>query len=157
MSNHLSEEQLAKCFVGQATHSTDDEQQHLAVCLECSAELERLRSSISHFRSVLTDRVESRLTLQPSLELRPASVGDPKWRWALVAATALVLAVMPFAGIRTDIVPRQAMDTAQRDADADALMRAVELQLSRTIPAPMEPVIALLPANEIRIPSGGPQ
>ena len=146
MSNHLSEEQLAKCFVEQ---SMVEERQHVAVCEECSAELDRFRESISSFSNALTDRVEARVALRPGFEIRPATIGDPRWRWALVAATALVLAVIPFVGIKIDIIPRQTLETTpQSDTDADALMRTVQLQLSRTIPAPMEPVIALLPTEE---------
>jgi hypothetical protein len=77
---------------------------------------------------------------------------DPKWRWALVAATALVLAIIPFAGTNRVSLPK-----AQVETDADALMRTVDLQLSRTIPAPMEPVIALLPVDQIQTTSGGVQ
>jgi hypothetical protein len=154
MSNHLSEEQLAKCFAGQ---STDQERQHLVVCGECSAELDRFRSSISLFRSALSDRVESRIAVHPSSEIRPATANDTKWRWALVAATALVLALVPFVGIKTEIVPHQAIGITQSDTDADALMRAVQLQLSRTIPEPMEPVIALLPTEESPTPTRGAQ
>lgn len=154
MSNHLSEEQLAKCFVGQ---STVEERHHLAACAECSAELDRFRQSISLFSNALTDRVEARVSLRAALEIRPTTVSDPKWRWALVAATALVLAVMPFIGIKTDIIPRQAPEIHQSDTDADTLMRAVQLQLSRTVPAPLEPVIALLPTEESPTPTRGVQ
>jgi hypothetical protein len=152
MSNHLSKEQLAKCFVGQ---STVEERQHLSVCGECSAQLDRFRESISTFSNALTDCAAARVALQPGFEIRPATVGDPRWRWALVAATALVLAVMPFVGIKTDIIPRQTLETPpQSHTDADALMRTVQLQLSRTIPAPMEPVIALLPTQEPTLTRG---
>jgi hypothetical protein len=155
MSNHLSEEQFAKCLAGQ---STNEERQHLAVCRECSSELDRFRESISLFSNALTDRVEARVALRPSLELRPATAADPKWRWALVAATALVLALMPIIGIKTDIIWRQPIGiTVVQDNDADALMRTVELQLSRTIPEPMEPVIALLPIEESPTPTRGVQ
>jgi hypothetical protein len=154
MNNHLSEEQFAKCLAGQ---STNEERQHLAVCRNCSSELDRCRESISLFSSALTDRVEARIALRPPLEIRPAKVADPRWRWALVAATALVLAVMPFVGIKIEIIQRQPLGTTQSETDADALMRTVQLQLSRTIPAPMEPVIALLPIEEPPTPTRGVQ
>ena len=145
MSNHLTEDQFANSFIGQ---STSEEREHLAACPQCTAESDRLRHNISLFRSALSVRVENRIALSPALEIQPSRVADPKWRWALVAATALVLAVMPFVGIKTRIVPPQSVQTTQAEDDADALMRAVQLQLSRTIPAPMEPVIALLPTEE---------
>ena len=155
MSNHLSEDQFAKCLVGQYSN---EELQHLDVCRECSSELDRSRKSIALFSNALTDSVEARVALRPGLEIRPAKATDPKWRWGFVAATALVLAVAPFIGIKTDIIPPQPAGlTTQRDTDADTLMQAVQLQLSRTIPAPMEPVIALLPIEESPTPTRGVQ
>ena len=154
MSNHLSEDQFAKCLVGQ---SSNEERQHLDVCRECNSELDRSHKSISSFRNALTDRVEARVALQPALELRPAKAIDPKWRWGLVAATALVLAAVPFVGIKTQVIQPIGVITAQSDTDADTLMSAVQLQLSRTIPEPMEPVIALLPTEELPTPTRGVQ
>jgi len=136
---------------------SNEELQHLDVCRECSSELDRSRKSIALFSNALTDSVEARVALRPGLEIRPATVLDPRWRLALVAATALLLAVIPFVGIKTDIIPQQTLVTPQNDTDADALMRTVELQLSRTIPAPMEPVIALLPTEESPTPTRGVQ
>jgi hypothetical protein len=156
MNTHLSEEQFAKCL---AEQSTNEERQHLALCRECSLELDRFRGSISLFSNALTNSVEVRLALRPSLEIGPTKVSDPRWRWGLVAATALILALMPFIGLKTNIIPRQQVGavTEQSDTDADALMWAVQLQLSRTIPEPMEPVIALLPTEESPTPTRGVQ
>jgi hypothetical protein len=149
MSKHLKEDQFAKCIAGQ---SRFDERSHLAECAECGAELDRFRGTISLFRSAVRAGVDARIASQPSLLIEPVAARDPKWRWALVAATALVLALIPFAGVNRVSPPR-----AQVETDADALMRTVDLQLSRTIPAPMEPVIALLSSDEIATQSGGVQ
>jgi hypothetical protein len=150
MSNHLTEDQFAKCILGQPTL---EERKHLAECAECGPELDRCRGSISLFRSAVRSGVDARIASQPRSPIQPFVVTrDPKWRWALVAATALVLAIIPFAGTNRVSPPK-----AQAETDADALMRTVDLQLSRTIPAPMEPVIALLPLDEIQTTSGGVQ
>jgi hypothetical protein len=149
MSNHLTEDQFAKCVVGQ---STFEERKHLAECAECGGRLDYFRGTISVFRSAVRAGVDARIGSRPSLLIRPAAARDPKWRWALVAATALVLALIPLAGVKRVSPPK-----AQVETDADALMRTVDLQLSRTIPAPMEPVIALLPSDEIATQSGGVQ
>jgi len=149
MSNHLTEDQFAKCVSGQ---SGFEEHKHLAECAECRAEVDRFRDTISVFRSAVRVGVDARIASQPSLLLQPVAAHDPKWRWALVAATALVLALIPLAGVNRVSPPK-----AQVDTDADALMRTVDLQLSRTIPAPMEPVIALLSSDEIATQSGGVQ
>ena len=150
MSNHLTEDQFAKCILGQPPF---EERKHLAVCAECGAELDRFRGTISVFRSAVRSGVDARIASQPGLLIQPfVATRDPKWRWALVAATALVLAIIPFAGTNRVSPPK-----AQVETDADALMRTVDLQLSRTIPAPMAPVIALLPLDEIQTTSGGVQ
>lgn len=154
MSSHLTEDQFAKCAAGQPDLQ---EQRHLAGCGECSSELNRFRTSISKFRGVLTDRVERRIALHPALKNGPVTASDPWWRWGVVAATALVLAIVPFAGFQKQIVMPRAIERTQSEADADALMRRVELQLSQTIPTPMEPVLALLPTNERQRASGGAQ
>lgn len=149
MSGHLTEDQLAKCIVGQFTF---EERKHLAECPKCGGELDYFRGTVSAFRSAVRAGVDARIGSQPALLVRPVAARDPKWRWALVVATALVLALIPFAGLKTVSPPK-----AQVETDADALMRTVDLQLSRTIPAPMEPVIALLPTDEISTQSGGVQ
>lgn len=144
MSKHLTEDQFANSIVGQ---STFEERKHLAECAECGADLDRFQGTISVFRSAVRHGVDRRIALQPGLLIH-----DPKWRWALVAATALVLAIIPFAGTNRVAPPKTQVET-----DADALMRTIDLQLSRTIPTPMEPVIALLPVDEIQTTSGGVQ
>ena len=149
MSKHLTGNQFAKCNSGQ---SGFEERQHLAECGECGAELDRFRGAMSAFRRAVRVGVDARIASQPSLLIQPVAARDPKWRWALLAATALVLALIPLAGVNRVSPPK-----AQAETDADALMRTVDLQLSRTIPAPMEPVIALLPSDEIAIQSGGVQ
>lgn len=156
MSNHLTEDQFAKCVVGQPTN---EERQHLGECPECASELKGFQSSVSLLRGALRNGAEARVASQPLLSLlslKPAAASDANWRWALVAATAFVLAVFPFVGVIT-VTPPPALERTQTEPDADALMRAVNLQLSRTIPAPMEPVIALLPTYETPNKSGGVQ
>src|SRR5690242_4924864 len=146
MSGHLTEDQLTECIVGQPTF---EERTHLAECAKCVAELDYFRGTVSAFRSAVRAGVDARIGSQSALLIRPVTARDPRWRWALVAATALALALIPLAGVN-----RVSPQKAQVDSDADALMRTVDLQLSRTIPAPMEPVIALLPTDEISTQSG---
>ena len=149
MSGHLTEDQLAKCIVGQPTF---EERKHLAECTKCCGEVDYFRGTVSAFRTAVRAGVDARIGSQPALLIRPVAANDPKWHWALVAATALVLALIPLEGVNRVSPPK-----AQVEAEADALMRTVDLQLSRTIPAPMEPVMALLPTDEISTQSGGVQ
>ena len=75
------------------------------------------------------------------------------WNWALVAAVAFVLVTLPLFITR----PKQFIENTSVATDADTLMREVNLHLSRTLPAPMEPIMTLIPKNELLTQSGGVQ
>ncbi len=148
MSNHLSEDQFAKCIVVIGRK----ELEHLRQCPECSAELERFGSAVTAFRSALRNRADDRAASH-AFSIRPAIANTPKWRWALVAALFVVVMVIPFFISK----PQSSIENASTQMDPEALMRAVNLHLSRTIPAPMEPMMALIPNEEPKIESGGLQ
>ena len=153
MSNHLSENQFAKYVVGRATSA---DRQHLLECAECSSELDRFSNTLSVFRTAIRDRIDDRVIRRPGAF--PSAVRTsamPKWCWALVAATLLVLMMLPF--ITHDYVRKSVVENISNDTDADALMNAVNLHLSRTVAAPMEPMMALIPNDEYTTESGGVQ
>jgi anti-sigma factor RsiW len=146
MNNHLSEDQFAKCFIGRGTPA---DLQHIAGCPECTAELDRLRASVSLFRGAIHDRIDEHVfSVEPILRepaSEPVPAGVPMWRWALVVVAAVVLVVVPF------LTPRPAREVIQEGTtavDPDAVMKAVNLHLSRTVPAPMEAVMILIPKEE---------
>jgi len=146
MSNHLSEDQFATCLLGR---ETNQELQHMLHCPACREDLERFRSTVASFRSAVRDRVENQIASQvrvTRLPLRPAITIVPKWAWALFAAAALVVTMVPSLTNKTE-----------PEKDPDVLMRAVNLHLSRTMPAAMEPVLALLPEDSSTPESGGVQ
>jgi len=149
MSKHLTEDEIARCFAGQ---STGAERQHIEECNACRTKLDHLGSSISLFRSAVRDHIDARVALHaPRIAVRPAAT--PVWRWALVAAVSAVLATVPFFITR----PQQFINNASAPTDADTLMREVNLNLSRTLPAPMEPILTLIPENESISQLGGVQ
>ena len=82
MSNHLSEDQFAKCIVGRSTNA---DLQHIRECPECSAELERFGNTLSLFRGALRQRIDDRVARHPLAvtPVRLAESGISKWRWAL--------------------------------------------------------------------------
>src|SRR5262249_20828054 len=138
MSNHLSEDQFVACLLGRAIKPEMD---HISNCPECHVELDRLRNILGSFRSAVRDRVENRVASQVPMPLsRPpsATIVVPKWAWSLLAAAALVVTMVPSLMKK----PQPVFET-----DPDALMRAVNIHLSRTMPAAMEPVLALLPED----------
>jgi hypothetical protein len=120
-------------------------------CAQCGAELDRFGTTVSLFRTAIRERVDERM----ASPMRIAISVIPKWRWALVAAVILVVLLVPFK--TNDKKPLEAIPQASSAADANALMDAVSLHLSRTMPAPMEPILALMPEDESKVSKGGLQ
>jgi hypothetical protein len=154
MSNHLSQDQFAKCVIGQFTSS---EREHLTECEACSAELERFGNTLSLFRTALRDRVDaqpaSKIVLSPVL---PQSArGFSILRWAFVATAVLVFVSMPL--FKREEPKPPVIENVSTDAEANALMDAVNLHLSRTVPAPMERMLIVIPDDQSITQSGGTQ
>ena len=155
MSNHLSQDQFAKCLIGRPASA---ELQHIMECAECSAELDRFGNTMSSFRNAIRERIDDRVTGMPGVppfSMRPAAAGIPMWRWALVAAGAVVLAIVPF--ITKEKEPQIVIEEESPPQTPDAVMNAVNLHLSRTIPAPMERIMTVIPNDESIEQSGGVQ
>ncbi len=55
MSDHLTPDQFAKCFVNGAEGL---ELQHITECPRCSDELDRFGSAVASFRSAVRDRID---------------------------------------------------------------------------------------------------
>ena len=141
MNSHLSDDQFARCIVGRATSA---ELQHSRECAQCGAELSRFRKAVSLFQSAVRKDIDNRIALFPSVRVsRPADTSIWKQRWVLVAAAAIVLMVLPF--IRTGDKTEEFPGPVSSAADPEAVMNRVNLQLSRNVPAPMEPLLLGLP------------
>src|SRR5262245_832954 len=153
MSDHLSATQFAKAFV---EGPAGLEQQHLAECAQCRAELNRLGGAVSSFRLALRERVDGQVESQgTAISIQPARpVARPaKFGWVLGVAAIVTLMLMPlFPRVRES---REVIDEANVQTDPDVLMDAVSIHLLRTIPAPMEPMLALVPSAESKTESGG--
>jgi hypothetical protein len=156
MSNHLSEDQFAKCTAGRSSTAV---LQHLRECAECRAEVENLSTTLSLFRSALRDRVDDRVASQgtsvSAFPIGPTETGMSMWRWAVAAAALVVSVTLPF--FISKPAPQEGIQPVSIENDADTLMNAVNLRLSRVVPAPMEPMWSLLPNDESITQSGGVQ
>jgi len=144
MNNHLSEKQFARCFVGV---STNEERQHLLECLECREDLEGFENAIASLRSTIREQVEDRTT-----HIQPTRERMPKVRRAIAAAAVILLGLVP---LLTSQRPQRIITEASSEKNADALMDAINLHLSRTVASPMEPMMSLLPSDEYITGSGG--
>jgi hypothetical protein len=153
MSNHLTEDQFARCAVGQGLKA---ELQHVLECAECRLELDTFKTNLGRFGVAIRQKVDNRLASRPwhfNPSRVPSAVAVPMWRLGVVFASILAL-VLPFFMAGRKPEPRQA---APIEMDADAIMNAVNRHLSRTVPAPMEPAFSLIPSEELISQPGGVQ
>lgn len=127
MNSHLSPEQISEWMIGQKAPEVEE---HLAQCPECAAAVEKIRAPIAMFRGAVR-------------EWSGHQVATPVKRsgvlWLRVAATAAALVVLVAIGI--DGANRRAAGIARQD---DALLEQVQAQVSRSVPAPMEPLYDLM-------------
>jgi len=153
MSDHLSQDQFVKCAIGQSSRV---ELEHLHECRKCNAELDRFVNTLSLFGKAVRHRVDDRVARHPLriTPMRPAAPRIPIWSWAVVTTAFVVLATFPL--FMTEYVPKQAGQHAATEANPDEIMERVNRHLSRVIPAPMEPMMSLIP-EELVGRSGGVQ
>jgi hypothetical protein len=149
MSHHLSEDQFEGCILGDAGRA---ELAHIEECAECRVEFERFRKSLSLFRSAVRDLADDRATFQSSSVIAPlSSAGIPKWRWAVVVTTFVVAIAIPILVGETN--PPQPTE----QMSPEAVMERMNRHLARTMPAPMEPVMALISSEPFASEPGGVQ
>lgn len=161
MSDHLSQDQFAKCAVGAPG---EEELRHLKECALCTAERDRFGDTLSMFRTSVRERIDARVALQPLVitSFKPGNARIPAWRWALVAAGFVVVVLLPFFLNETQPpqTVEQTPDPASAEAvpaSAEAVMDRVNFHLSRTVPASMEPAMALIPSDVFASKPGGVQ
>ena len=155
MSDHLSPAQFAACIVhGPAA----EELKHINACPKCGAALDEFRAAMASFRTAVRDRVDARMdtvTIEgsPSNAARQPT-GAPRTGRILAAAAVVVVIALPL--FISKQLPQPA-ETTLRQTDPDALMNAIDLHLLRTVPAPMEPMLGLLPEAGFKTDFGGVQ
>ena len=160
MNNHLSQDQLSMWILGR---STAEELKHGRECPQCRAELARFETPVSAFRSVMLEWSDWEIAPQTeevlALLRRPKAILNTSWRWVALGTAALLLAAIPIYRQGQALMQRTGTDSGvSADANADALlMDAVSAHLSRTIPAPMEPIMTLIPTQEDIAQPGGTQ
>jgi hypothetical protein len=151
MNMHLSEEQFEACVLGQAGRAELD---HIDKCAQCRAEFERFGKVVSLFRTAVRDLVDNRIELRTSdaSTLMPAAAGIPKWRWALALAAFLAAIVTPLF-----IADRASNTAVSGKPSPEAVMERLNRHLARTLPAPMEPAMSLIPSEQFTSKPGGVQ
>ena len=137
MTEHLAAGRITECVGG---GPGPEEQRHLLECAECRAEVARLRSTLVQFREAVRGWSDGQsewalARARARAVRRPAGVW---FRWPVLAAIALALAVAPV--YRT---VRDRQQAAQALADAQ-LLEQVDREVSESVPSPMEPLAQLV-------------
>jgi len=146
MSGHLSSREISEWTAGIRTLQSED---HLHRCAECRAELARLHESLSDFRDSLRDWSASQGTAPRPVWLTEAPRSAHRVRWALVAVAMIVLAAIPFYRSHNRQRPT---DTGMDDA---VLLEQIDTDVSRSVPASMEPLTNLVSWNATDVSANG--
>jgi hypothetical protein len=136
MSPHLSSREISEWVAGTRTPEREN---HLHECAECRGELTRLQGVLLEFRDSLRDWSAGQAGSSPRpVWLTEGPRGAHRLRWALVAVAMILLAAIPI--YRSRERQRQA-DTSLEDA---VLLEQIDAGVSRSVPAPMEPLAGLV-------------
>jgi hypothetical protein len=149
MSGHLSPQEISEWAAGTRTMEREN---HLHQCAECRGELTRLQGVLLEFRDSLRDWSVSQHGAAPRptwLTETPRAVH--RLRWALVAVTMILLAAIPIYRSR---VQRHVVDTSLEDA---VLLEQIDTGVSRSVPAPMEPLVSLESSGSANSVASGKQ
>jgi hypothetical protein len=137
--SHLSWEQISSLLAGNAAPET---QHHAGTCPECAAEVRSQNEMLSMFGESVQrwsdDNGGALISGQAFLRNKSLAFRIPPIRWAMAAAAVILLIVIPLY-----------RNTTERHRQAETfedtlLLEQVNAQLSRAVPAPMEPLMKLL-------------
>jgi anti-sigma factor RsiW len=134
MIAHLSSEQLSECILGQPSPVVA---QHVEQCPACRAELVNFREALGEFRGAVRtwsdEQAKAVLAIPASVTATRSWAASHQLAWALVIAAVCVIASF--------VLPRHAGPPPGSDA---VLLNQVDSQVSRTVPASMEPLLKLV-------------
>ena len=148
---HLTHQQLCDLLIDTPTQQNESDtsaHDHLRGCYACAAELATLAASLSNYRDTAHAIAQRDFTASPRTVPTPLlsqhSPFHPVY-WA-IAATALVIAVLPFTAPRhSPVVPPQpthaAVTPATPTTESDAaLLDDINQDISVSIPPSMQPL-----------------
>ena len=137
MRQHLSRRQISAWVAGERA---PEDERNVAECPECRAEVAGLENAVLWFRGSVRAWSD---TSVPTANRSRGSLSRWRPQWALIAATLAILAGVP---IYRNVERQREAEQARADA---LLWEQVDAGLSRPVPAPMEPLLSLVP-GEIR-------
>jgi hypothetical protein len=152
VSQHLTSQQISEYLAGQRIPATEE---HLRGCPDCAAEVERATEPLKLFRASVCALGERQMgPTRFVAQGRPARAFGPlQWQLAMVAA-ALVIAAIPlvrhFQPAPRTTAPIAMAQVAGAQVSDEALLRQVETEISRSVPATMEPLEKLMSGDDNR-------
>ena len=140
MRAHLSSEEISRWMAGERSPDAD---QHLRECAQCAAETARLKSLLAEFRSSVIawsarqEGAEAPKQWTP-MEPRRRFISGMR-RWSLAAAALAIAVAVPICKNASD--RRRTAEAFEADVQ---LWEEVNAQVSRPVPAPLEPLMKLV-------------
>ena len=138
MNRHLTSDQIDGWLAGDRS---PDVERHLHLCNACADELSRSTETLALFRGAVRSwsADQSKELTGQARGPRPSSPSALHWwRIGLAFAAMLVLLVVPI------LRHRHAVEMAKKD---DLLLRQVDQEISRSVPAPMQSMAKLIPGD----------
>jgi hypothetical protein len=143
MTGHLTNDEISKFIIGE---STPEQRRHATECSECKTSLERVTETLVVFRESVHEWAEQNggTTIPDATALEDTSrVRVRPLHWALASAALILLLVIPiYKRANEQKRATQALDDA-------LLLEQVNASLSRTVPAPMEPLMKLVSESSV--------
>ena len=140
MNEHLSAPEISAWLCGEISA---DRAAHAGQCPLCRAEMARLEADIRGLRGAIHEWArreggENQSAWQPA-RMRTGRV--PRLAWTAAAAALALASAAPL--YRHALERRRAAEAARARADA-ALMQQVDLEISRAVPGPLEPLAGFI-------------
>jgi hypothetical protein len=146
VSKHLSSQQISEWMIGERSPKLA---QHLQSCPECAEEVARASAAIGAFGSAVRGWSRQQMA---AFQVKPAAedsqrywnTGMFRWQVATASMAALLLAAIPVYRHQHQAPQNTAPAAVAASVNDEALLRDVEAAVSRSVPAPMEPLDKLM-------------
>lgn len=145
MSEHLSPQQIEEWLIGQRTPQAEE---HLRLCRVCAGKVESAAQPLRLFGSAMRSWSDEVMPSRERVPVGDRARGMRRWRLALAVAAILLMIAVPVYR-HESVIKQQAAAAlaARRRGEDEMLLRQVEAGLSRSVPAPMEPLAKLMPSD----------
>jgi anti-sigma factor RsiW len=139
MNQHLSADQISGWTSGERNLEVE---QHIAACPACRTQVAALQDTLAAFRGSLHQWSEEQF--RTSAPIRPQAVKPLSWvTWNKLSGACVAVMICLVAGV--SVRQRTNQESAAEAATTDALLlKQVDMELSRTVPRPMEPLTKLM-------------